>query len=236
MLHLVFPPRCIACGETVASDFGLCAKCWGEAGFIAGSLCDLCGKALPGIAQPGERLHCDACLADPPPWARGRAALSYAGTARQLVLGLKHGDRLDLARPLGKWLAQAAMPLLEPDMIVAPVPLHRWRLLARRYNQSALLAGVLAAQTGLTHIPDLLLRPHATASQDGRSREERFRNLSGRIAANPRRRRSIRGRSILVVDDVLTSGATLSAATEALLSAGARRVCIAALARVAPEP
>lgn len=234
-LHMVFPPRCICCGAAVASDFGLCPECWRETGFIGAVACDICGAPLPGQAEPGERLQCDDCLSTPRPWTQGRAALTYGGTGRRLILGLKHADRLDLVRPLGGWLARAAADITRPDMIVAPVPLYRLRLIKRRYNQSALLARVVARTHGARFVPDLLIRTRNTPSQEGKTREERRANLDGAISVNRRYRDMIGGQTILLVDDVMTSGATLYVATEALLQGGASEVCIAALARVAKD-
>ena len=215
----------------VQNDFGLCGPCWRDTPFIGGTVCESCGVPLPGEPD-GYRLECDDCMAAPRPWAEGRAALLYRDRARDLVLALKHGDRLDIAAPAGRWMARAAAPLIRPDTLVAPVPLHRWRLFRRRYNQSALLARALACDLGLPHCPDLLLRPRTTTSQDGRTREGRFHNLQGAITAHPRHTNRIEGRHILLVDDVMTSGATLAAATEACFSAGADAVDVVVLARV----
>ena len=217
----------------VEAEFGLCADCWRDTPFVAGLVCDTCGTPLPGTSDAPE--HCDACLADPPPWARGRAALVYRDRARALVLALKHGDRHEIARPAGAWLARPAKPLLAPDMLVLPVPLHLLRHLKRRYNQSALLAQALARATGLGWSPDTLYRRHATPSLDGRSRADRFAVLDDAIAVAPRRAAALQGRPVLLVDDVMTSGATLSAATRACLDAGASAVCVCTLARVARD-
>jgi len=233
LLHVVFPPRCICCGEAVGSDFGLCGTCWRETRFITGTLCDCCGTPLPGD-DPGPIL-CDECLAEPRPWAQGRAVFLYAGTGRRLVLAFKHADRLDLARPLGAMLHHAAKPILAPGMLVAPVPLHRFRLIRRQFNQSALLARVLAKQAGLLSCADLFERCRATPSQEGLSRADRRRNLAGAIRVSPRRVAQIAGKHVLVIDDVLTSGATLAAAAEAALEAGAAQVSVAVLARVARD-
>ena len=231
LLHLVYPPQCLSCGELVETDFALCPTCWRDTPFISGLVCDICGTPLPG--EDTATVHCDDCLTIARPWAQGRAATLYAGKARDLTLALKHADRTDLARPAARWLHRAAAPLLHPGMIVAPVPLHWLRLLKRRYNQSALLSAALARFAGLEHIPDLLIRSRRTPTQDGRDRDGRFRNITGAIRAHPRQAHRLKGAEILLIDDVMTSGATLAAATEACLAAGATRVFVAVLARVA---
>jgi predicted amidophosphoribosyltransferase len=233
-LHLVYPPQCLTCEAQVTTDFALCPDCWRETPFVAGLVCDLCGTPLPG-QDPGHAVHCDDCLSVARPWSRGRAALLYQGNARDLVLALKHGDRMDLALPAARWLHRACLPMVEPGMLVAPVPLHWLRLIRRRYNQAALLAGGLARLAGLDHCPDLLQRQRRTPTQDGRGREARFANLQGAIRIHPRRRALLAERPVMLVDDVMTSGATLAAAAEACLAAGASRVVVAALARVAKE-
>ncbi len=151
------------------------------------------------------------------------------------MLALKHGDRLDLARPAGEWLMRAARPILSGDMLVAPVPLHWTRLFRRRFNQSALLSRALARAAGLDHCPDLLLRTRRTESQEGRDRDGRFANLAGAIRVHPRHRARIGARAVLLVDDVMTSGATLAAAADACLGAGAASVSVVTLARVAKD-
>lgn len=233
-LRLIFPPACIACGARVDSDFGLCPDCWPEVRFLTGLVCDACGAPLPG-EEGGGAVQCDDCLASPRPWARGRSAVLYAGRGRDLILQFKHGDRLDLARPMAGWLARAGAPLLAPDMLIAPVPLHWRRFFTRRYNQSALLARALARATGQEDCPDLLVRHRATASQEGRTREERAANLAGALSVNRRQRERIKGRAVLIVDDVMTSGATFAEATRACLQAGALSVSVLALARVAKD-
>jgi ComF family protein len=233
-LHLIFPPACIGCGGAVASDFGLCATCWVETPFITGLVCDKCGTPLPGEDE-GRAEFCDDCLAITRPWGRGRAALLYKDKARALILSLKHGDRLDLVRPTGDWLARSAAPILEAGMIVAPIPLHWTRLFRRRYNQSALLARALARTVGLEYCPDLLVRARKTPSQEGRTRDDRFANLEGAIRPHPGRKRQFVGRHVLLVDDVMTSGATFAVAADACLGAGATQVSVIALARVAKD-
>jgi predicted amidophosphoribosyltransferase len=233
-LRWVYPPHCLSCDAPVTIDFGLCGDCWRETVFIGGLVCDLCGTPLPG-EETGEAVHCDDCLAVARPWSQGRAALLYKDNGRRLVLALKHGDRLDLAIPASGWMHRAAAPLLKPGMVVAPVPLHWLRLFRRRYNQAALLAGHVARLAGLTQFPDLLLRRRNTGSQEGRDRDGRFRNMQAAITLNPRWAAAVAGKPVLLVDDVMTSGATLAAATEACLAGGASTVSVLVLARVAKE-
>ncbi len=233
-LHLLFPPQCLGCGAPVASDFGLCATCWRDTPFIAGLACDRCGTPLPG-SDDGEDVVCDDCMTIARPWAHGRAAFLYRDMGRRLVLALKHGDRQELAAPAAAWMVRSARQILLPDMLVAPVPLHWSRLLRRRFNQSALLSKEFARLAGLDHCPDLLRRVRRTASQEGRDRDGRFLNIHDAIALHPRRRLRLSGRPVLLIDDVMTSGATLAAATEACLAAGAAQVSVVTLARVAKD-
>ena len=219
----------------VAEEFGLCGTCWRDTPFITGGLvCDCCGVPLLGEDE-GRVERCDDCLTLARPWSRGRAALVYKDIGRRLVLALKHGDRLDLAAPAARWMARAAGPILQPDMLIAPIPLHWMRFFKRRFNQSAVLARALSRQTGLDHCPDLLIRPRRTASQDGRDRDGRFTNMAGALKVHPRRTQRLKGRHILLIDDVMTSGATLAAAADAALGAGAADVSVLVLARVAKD-
>ena len=233
-VRLIYPSRCTLCGVTVDSDFGLCGPCWRDTPFISGLVCDACGVPLPGEAG-GQAEFCDECLTHAWPWSRGRAALLYHENGRRLVLALKHGDRHDVIRPAAKWLARAAAPLLQPDTLLAPVPLHWTRMLRRRYNQSALLVQALARETGQPHCLDLLQRRKRTQTLKGLDRAARHAMLSDAIRANPARRALIVDRPLLIVDDVMTSGATLSAAAQAAFAAGAQDVCILTLARVAKD-
>lgn len=218
----------------VDSDFGLCGSCWRDTPFIGGTVCDSCGIPVPGSAD-GYRLECDDCMKTPRIWADGRAALLYKDRARRMVLALKHGDRPEIARPAALWMSRAVRPILRENMLIAPVPLHWTRFLKRRYNQSALLAQEVARQTGLSQCPDLLLRTKRTAMLDGKTAQERFSDLSGAIRVHPKRRHRLAARSILLVDDVMTTGATLTACTRACLEAGAHDVCVLTLARVAKD-
>ena len=234
VLDTLYPPHCLACDAAVLEPGTLCGRCWAEAAFVTGLSCDKCAAPLPG--DPVEApILCDDCLRVARPWSHGRAALLYGGTGRQLVLALKYGDRHDIARPAGRWLARQAAPLCRADTLVVPVPLHRARLFHRRYNQSALLALALGRELDRPALPDLLLRTRRTGIQDGLSRAARFENQQGAIAPRPARAKRIEGRHVLLVDDVMTSGATLAAAAEACFAAGADDVDVIVLARVLRE-
>ncbi|WP_158964890.1 double zinc ribbon domain-containing protein [Chachezhania sediminis] len=236
VLSLVYPPRCLGCGGLVESDFGLCAGCWAETPFVGGTVCDSCGAPVPGETD-GGRIECDDCLRRPRPWSDGRAALIYDGRARHLVMALKHGDRADIARPAADWMVRAAGPaLLAGDPLVVPIPLHWRRMMKRRYNQAALLAQAVAKAAALDWCPDLLQRPRHTLSLDHRSATERFATLEDAIRPHPRRGARAQGRIVLIVDDVMTSGATFAAATQAVRAAGAADVRVLALARVTKTP
>ncbi|MCP3970166.1 MAG: ComF family protein [Rhodobacteraceae bacterium] len=234
LLRLAFPPQCVSCGELVERDFGLCGECWHDTPFTAGLVCDRCGVPLPGRDE-GRAEHCDDCLTIARPWHRGRAAMLYKANARKLVLALKHGDRLDLARPAAQWMAGVAGPLVSYESVIVPIPAHRMRLLQRRYNQAAVLGNEIARILNLDTIPDLLTRVRRTPSQDGKSREERFANLAEAIKSTRHAVQRLAGRPVILVDDVMTSGATMAAAADAVHAAGARRVDVLVMARVAKD-
>lgn len=179
--------------------------------------------------------HCDECMRIARPWRRGRAVMLYRDNGRALILALKHGDRQEIVRPAAKWMARAAAPLLTAQTLIAPIPLHWMRMIKRRYNQSALLSRALAQQVGAAHCPDLLQRSRPTRPLKGMTRDARFAMLVRSIAVPPRRRPLIAGCDILLVDDVMTSGATLSAATQACHNAGAASVNVLVLARASKD-
>ncbi len=230
-VSLVYPPQCSCCDAMVESDFGLCGTCWKEMNFISGTVCEGCGCALPGESD-GFRLECDSCLSHSRPWSQGRAALEYEGKAKDLVMGLKYGDRTDVARMAAGWMLRASAPLLRDNPIVTPVPLHWTRMLRRKYNQSALLAEAFAEHGRLDYWPDLLKRTKITPALDHKSKEQRFRTLHNAIAPHPRHMELMRGRVVVLIDDVMTSGATLAACTDACMRAGASDVRVSVLARV----
>ncbi len=240
-LRLVYPPQCLCCGAPVAEEGGLCPVCWPEAEFIQATCCTRCGAPLPceGSGDAADEaaglLVCDDCLAMPRPWQQGRAALTYRGTGRRLALMLKHGDRLDLVPALGNWVARAALPLVQPDTVVVPVPVHLRRLLKRKYNQAEMLSRQVARVHGLQHLPGALRRLRHTPMQDHGSVDDRFANLKDAIAVPGRMVPRVEGRAVLLVDDVMASGATLSASAKALMGAGAGPISVVVLARAVKD-
>ena len=230
-MDFVLPPRCLACGEDVDLQGALCPACWAELSFITDPVCRRCG--LPFEADLAvEGGECAGCLAHPPPVDQHRAVWRYEGTARRLVLGFKHGDRTHVAQPLAAHLQRVGQDMFKDADIIAPVPLHKWRLLHRRYNQAALLALTLAARVKLTCLPDLLQRMKNTPSQGGLNHRQRKRNVSSAFACAPHHLAAIQDRHIILVDDVFTTGATLFECAKVLRRAGVRRVDALSLCRV----
>jgi ComF family protein len=231
VLNGLFPPLCIVCKARVGEPHALCANCWNAMSFIEGALCAACGA--PFEVDPGGDTLCAACLAKPYDFDRARALLRYDDSSKPLILAFKYGDRLDHAPAFARWLERTGRALLADADLVVPVPLHRWRLLRRRYNQAAVLAGLLARAADRRHDPLALIRKRPTPSQGAMpSAKARRRNMLGAFLVPPGKVNAVRGRNILLVDDVLTTGATLNACARALKRAGAARVDAVTLARV----
>jgi ComF family protein len=230
MVDLVLPPTCLACRKPVGAAGGLCAPCWNRIGFIERPYCERLGT--PFLHDAGGALLSPAAIADPPAFTRARAAARYSDVARELVHLLKYGDRLDLARPLGRWMARAGTELLADADALVPVPLHWTRLWQRRFNQSAMLAQAVSAVSGVAVADHILARTRATPPQVGLARTERARNVQGAFAVENAARIDVKGRKLILIDDVLTSGATADTCARVLLRAGAVRVDVLVLARV----
>jgi len=229
-LDLLVPPRCLNCGREVAAGGDLCAACFKEIDFFAGALCPVCGIPFETGAVAG--MVCAPCLARPPGFSRARSVFRYEDGTKGMILGLKHGDRLDAVPALARWLYRAGRELVDEADLMIPVPLHRWRLFRRQYNQSAELARRLARLSGKPFMPGLLRRVQATPSQGGLSREERRRNVRKAFGLAPGAEDRLGGRRVLLIDDVLTTGATVEACAATLRAGGAIGVDVLTLARV----
>lgn len=228
MLDLFLPPMDIQGGPAITP--GLPADSWSRIVFLDAPVCDGCGS--PFEYDPGPGVRCPACTARPLAFDRARAACLYDEHSRDLVLKLKHADRTDLAPVLARWLLRSARELLDEAEVIVPVPLHRWRLLSRRYNQAAEMARPLGRLAGVPVLPDALARVRQTETQGGKSAGGRRRNVAGAFAVPAGRTGQVRGRRVLLVDDVLTTGATAHACARALKAAGATAVGLAVIAKV----
>ena len=235
VLDLLLPPECLACTAQVITQGLFCAACFAATTWIADPVCHRCGLPFPSNAAAGRDHTCQACRAAPPAFAAARAALLYDSGARRLILPFKHADRPELAASLAPFLVRAGAPLLARADVLVPVPLHRSRLFARRYNQAALLARAIGRRAGKPVLVDALRRTRPTASLEGKSAAEREAALQGAFAVRPARAAALVGKRVLLIDDVLTSGATADACARALLAAGAASVDVLAAARV-PDP
>lgn len=232
-LNALLPPRCLACGAIVGDDGGLCAACWSSIAFIAEPICDCCGAPLP-YAAPADSVDgalCAECVARRPLYARARAALVYDDASKSLLLGFKHADRLHAAGAFSAWMLRAGGDLLGDADLLVPIPLHRRRLFLRRYNQAAVLALALGRLIGKPAAVNALERRRATPPQGRLGREARRRNVAGAFAVTAAGRRAVAGRRVLLVDDVMTTGATAEACAQALLAAGAAAVDVLTLAK-----
>lgn len=230
LLDALLPARCIACGATVEAGGALCAACWSEVTFLGAPQCGCCGYPFEFSAVEGSL--CAACTARPPAYDRARSVFRYQPESRALILRFKHADGTHAAPAYGTWLARAGADLLTDCDLILPVPLHRWRLFRRRYNQSALLALALARVSGRPVAVDLLVRRRNTPSQGRMSALARRRNVRTAFALRPGRAAAVAGRRVLLVDDVLTTGATVEECARVLRRAGAARIDVLTLARV----
>ncbi len=232
-LDIALPTLCVACREPVDGE-GVCAECWARLSFIAPPFCPRLG--IPFVYDPGPGMLSMEAIADPPAYARARAAVRYDDVARTLVHALKYQDRTDLAPAMGRWMARAGHELLNGADVLVPVPLHWRRGWSRRYNQSGALARSIERQSGVKVASEALQRVRPTQQQIGLSRSQRASNVQGAFKVAADRAADIQGRRVVLIDDVLTSGATTDACARALLRAKAASVDVLVFARVVDAP
>lgn len=230
-LDLIFPPLCAACRTPVSAAHNLCAGCWSRIAFLSEPMCAVCG--FPFEFDAGPDTLCAGCRQHRPAFDLARALMRYDDASRNPILALKRADRLDLVPAFARWLERPARELLDQSDLIVPVPLHRGRLWRRRFNQSALIAIALGRQAGKPVDCFALRRVRATPSQgEMPSASARRRNMQGAFRADGPRAGRLAGKTILLIDDVLTTGATVEACARALKRGGAARVFVLALARV----
>jgi ComF family protein len=232
VLDALLPPRCLACDAAVDEPGRLCAACFARLSFVTPPVCHVCSLPFATAALDDE-VVCATCLKDRPAFRRARAVFVYRDAGRELVLKLKHADRTDAATHLARWLRRAGAELLASCDVIVPVPLHWRRLWLRTYNQAALLANALGRAAHVPVAPDALVRTRPTPAQGGLDRAQRRRNVLGAFAVRDPAR--VRGQTVLLLDDVMTTTATADACARALLRAGAAAVDVLVLARV-PAP
>jgi ComF family protein len=223
----ILPPRCLACGTIVDEPDALCGSCWAAMTFFAPPWCTVCG--LPFPHPMGDEAVCADCARQRASWDKARAVMRYDKHSRHLVLALKHGDRTHVARALGRWMRRSGAEVLDAADMIIPVPLHWTRLFTRRYNQAGLLAHAIRAAGGPAVAPDWLVRRRRTPSQGRLGPVGRARNVRGAFAL--RRGCSVKGKRVVIVDDVLTTGATVEECARVLRRAGAAFVGVLTLAR-----
>jgi len=228
---LILPPMAHDSPEATASA-GLTPGAWSRVVFLEAPVCDGCGAAFEADGGVFAADRCAACTAQPYAFERARAACVYDAASRDLILRFKHGDQQQFGPLFARWISRAAADLIAEADVVAPVPLHRSRLLSRRFNQAAEIARPLARSAGRDYVPDALVRAKPTASQGGKSARGRRENVRSAFTVTETGARRIRGRRVLLIDDVLTTGATGETCAKALLAAGARAVDLAVVARV----
>ncbi len=235
-LGLLYPPACVHCGAEVVRHGLVCASCFARLQVVIAPFCRACAVPQVSVAMLGAAGLCPACERHHPVWGQARAALVYDSVARELILKLKYTDQIDNAAFLAQQMARVGGDILVPGALVVPVPVHRWRLFRRRYNQAALLAQRVAKLSGLQCQPDVLACVRRTVPLASFSREARREEVAQAIMVRTPRQALVRGRDIVVVDDLLTTGATAAACTNALLHAGARSVSLLVAGVVPARP
>ncbi|MCK5518175.1 MAG: ComF family protein [Alphaproteobacteria bacterium] len=233
LINTVLPPRCAGTGEIVDVQGMVSPDFWSQLQFIENPFCKICG--IPFSFEIANDAICATCMERKPAFGMSRSAVTYNEASRKVILAFKYGDRLHSVHTFTPWLIRTGIDLIEQADFIVPVPLHRLRLRERQFNQSALLAQEIAARTAKPHIPDALLRTRYTVPQQGLSAKERDKNVRGAFAIKKSYLKTLKGKNVLLIDDVFTSGATLNECSRILKSAGATGINVLTIARVTKE-
>ena len=230
-LDVIYPPQCLSCRSLVSQKGNLCSDCWEDIHFLSSPQCDRCG--VPFEFEVAEGMLCGNCIAKEPSYLKARAVFKYDDSSRALITGFKYSDKLHISDHFAKWMIRVGREFIENADFIVPVPLHRIRLFMRRYNQSALLARSLSVSSGVDVCNDMLVRRKNTPPQAGLLFKQRVLNVRGAFKVNPKYEGRILGRNIILVDDVMTTGATIEACAKVLKKAGAASVNVLTVARTA---
>ena len=229
-MDTVLPPRCVISGKLVDRQGMIAPQIWADMDFITDPQCEKCGIPFGFEAEAGTQ--CALCLDRPPPFTSARAALKYNDASRDLILGFKHADQTHAVVAFMPWLEKSGAGMLKDADYIIPVPLHRWRLLMRRYNQAAIMAHKLSEKTKIPRLADAIKRTRSTKSQGHLKPLERHKNVKRAFEIAPKHIEKLRGKTVILIDDVYTTGATVKECTKTLLKSGAKDVHILTLARV----
>ena len=229
LLDIVYPPRCISCSGNVHENGGICAKCWGDINFIADPQCNICGFPFDFEASTGS--ICSGCITHEPSFSKARAVFLYDNASRNMIKSFKYNDRIENRAAYARWMARVGIDMLSEANIIIPVPIHFGKLLLRKYNQAAVLAHELAKISSKPVFSNALIRTKYTQTQAGFLRKERFKNIKGAFKVNPKYFDILKDKKILLIDDVITTGATAEECTNIMLKAKAARVEVLTLAK-----
>lgn len=229
LIDIIFPPRCILCSELVARQGDLCTECWNNIDFITDPLCDCCG--IPFEYKVEGEVLCGECILNRPVYNKSRTVFDYNDNSRKLITRFKYADKIHACNSFAKWMQRAGSEIIKNSDLIVPVPLHRIRLFTRRYNQSALLAGALGKLCGLPVYQRMLVRRKYTTPQAGLTRTQRIKNVRYAFAVNKKLSHMLNGKNVILVDDVITTGATIDACAKTLLKGGAASVNVLTIAK-----
>ena len=229
LLDIVYPPQCIACGTNVHENGTICAHCWGDINFITDPQCEMCG--FPFDFEVAGSHICAGCAKDPPQFSKARAVFLYDDASRRMVTSFKYSDRTENRAAYAKWMARVGADMLQDADFIVPVPLHFFKLIMRKYNQAALLAHEIAKITGKKVIADAIIRNKYTKTQAAFSHKGRFKNINGAFEVNKKYLDILRDKKILLVDDVITTGATANECAKVLINAKVAKVELLTLAK-----